>query len=220
MVKIIFLGPPGSGKGTYSSRISPMLNIPHISTGDLLRKEVKEQSELGKKAQEYMNQGELVPDDLVIEILKKRIEEDDCSNGFILDGFPRTLNQAKELEKITNIDVVINLYLPDDILIEKLTARRVCRNCGANYNIAEIHRDGIDMPALLPKVEGKCDKCGGELYQRDDDKEEVIKERLKTYQEKTKPLIEFYKEKGILKEFKVNGTPDLMVPKIMELINS
>lgn len=218
MVKIIFLGPPGSGKGTYSSRIGPKLGIPHISTGDLLRKEVKEKSDLGKKAQIYMNAGDLVPDELVIKILKKRIEESDCKKGFILDGFPRTIDQAKSLNNITDIDVVINLYLPDDILIEKLTARRVCRNCGNNYNVAEIHREGINMPALLPKVEGKCDKCEGELYQRDDDKEDVIKDRLEIYYQKTKPLINYYKEKSLLKQFNVNSTPEFMVPEIIKLI--
>ncbi|UCD03960.1 MAG: adenylate kinase [Candidatus Woesearchaeota archaeon] len=222
MVKIIFLGPPGSGKGTYSSRIGPELVIPHISTGDLLRNEVKGDSELGKKAAEYMNKGNLVPDDLVIEILKKRVEKPDCERGFILDGFPRTLNQAKALDKITNIDMVINLYLPDDILITKLSGRRVCRNCGDNYNVTDIKDDerGIYMAPLLPKKEGVCDKCGGELYQRDDDKPEVIKERLEVYYQKTKSLIDYYTEKGILKQFNVNAVPDIMVPKILKLIRS
>lgn len=220
MAKIIFLGPPGSGKGTYSSRISPKLDIPHISTGDLLRKEVKNESDLGKEAKEYMDKGDLVPDELVIKILKKRIEEDDCEKGFILDGFPRTLNQAKELEKITDIDVVINLQLSGEIIVKKLAGRRVCKKCGNNYNVADIHQEGINMPPLLPEKEGVCDKCGGELIQRDDDKPEVIKDRLKTYHEKTQPLIDYYDEKGILKNFKVNDTPKKMVPEILKLINS
>lgn len=220
MVKIIFLGPPGSGKGTYSSRISPKLDIPHISTGDLLRTEVKNESELGKKAKEYMDNGELVPDELVIQILKKRIEGPDCEKGFILDGFPRTINQAKELDNITDIDVVINLYLPDDILVEKICARRVCENCGANYNIADINRDGIFMPPMLSENEGICDKCGGNLIQRKDDNPETIKNRLKTYYEKTQPLIDYYKEKGLLKQFNVTNIPSKMVPEILELINS
>lgn len=220
MVKMIFLGPPGSGKGTYSSRLSPKLNIPHISTGDLLRNEVKNETELGEKAKKYMDKGKLVTDELVMKILKKRINQEDCENGFILDGFPRTLSQAKALDKITDIDVVIKLHLPEDILIEKLTGRRVCEDCGKNYNVADINRKGINMPPLLPENDMKCDKCGGKLIQRDDDKVEVIKDRLETYHKETKPLIKYYKEKGLLREFQVNGVPKEMVPKLLKIINS
>lgn len=219
MVKIIFLGPPGSGKGTYSSRIGPKLEIPNISTGDLLRNEASLETELGKKAKDYMNRGELSPDELVIQVLKKRIEKEDCQNGFILDGFPRTINQAKELEKMTNIDIVINLYLPDEILIEKICARRVCKNCGDNYNIADINRDGIFMPPMLPKKEGICDKCGSELIRRKDDNIKTIKNRLEVYYKNTQPLIDYYKDRGILKQVNVKNIPSIMIPQILELIN-
>ncbi len=219
-MKAIFLGPPGVGKGTYASRISPQMGIAHISTGDLLREEVKKKTELGLKAKEYMDRGELVPDELVIDMLEKRIREKDCENGFILDGFPRTIPQAEALEKIVKIDVVINLLLKDEFLIEKISARRQCRKCGEIYNLADIDREGIKMPPILPKVPGKCDKCGGELYQRDDDKEETVRERLEVYKKQTAPLIEYYRKKGLLKEVRVTGGPEKMVPIVMEAMRS
>lgn len=217
-MKVIFLGPPGVGKGTYASRISPQLGIPHISTGDLFREAVKNQTELGLKAKSYIDEGGLVPDELTMEMLEERFAQGDCKNGFILDGFPRTLNQARLLDGMEEIDMVINFILPKDILIEKLSARRTCRNCGDIYNVADINRNGVVMPSVLPKKEGVCDKCGGELYQRDDDKAEVIEKRLGVYEENTKPLIDYYRGKGLLKDVRVVASPEIMVPRIMELM--
>ena len=165
-----------------------------------------------------MEAGGLVSDDVVIEVLKKRIEQDDASKGFILDGFPRTIPQAEALDTISKIDMALNISLPEDILIEKISARRVCKSCGDLYNIATIDREGIKMPPMLPKKEGQCDKCGGELYQRPDDNEEVIKERLVAYNKQTSPLIDYYREKGILVDFKPTAGPEDMVPKIVELL--
>ncbi|MCD6496308.1 MAG: adenylate kinase [Candidatus Aenigmarchaeota archaeon] len=217
-LRFVFLGPPGVGKGTYASRAGPILGIPQISTGDIFRAEVKSGSELGNKVKGIMEAGGLVPDEIVIDVLKKRLEQDDAKKGFILDGFPRTIPQAEALDKITTIDMVLNIDLPEDILIEKISARRVCKNCGEIYNVADINREGIHMPAMPPKVEGKCDKCGGELYQRPDDKVEVIKERLVAYNKQTAPLIDYYRKRGILVDFKPTAGPDEMVPKIVELL--
>lgn len=218
-MKLIFLGPPGVGKGTYASRIGPQLGIAHISTGDLLRSQIKEGTDLGIKAKEFMDAGNLVPDDLVINMLKERITHDDCDKGFILDGFPRTIPQAEELEKITNIEAVVNIKLADDVLVKKIAARRVCKNCGDIYNIIHIKEGELDMPPLLPIEEGKCDKCKGELFQRDDDNENVVRDRLKIYKEMTSPLIEFYEKKGLIIDIHVVGGPDIMVPNIISALN-
>jgi len=219
-MRAIFLGPPGVGKGTYASRIGPKMGIPQISTGDLFRAEIKKETELGKKAKEYIDKGQLVPDDLVIKMLMKRLKERDCEKGFILDGFPRTISQAEALNKKIKIDVVINLILKDEILIKKISARRQCRNCGEIYNLADIHEDGIHMPPIPPRVEGKCDKCSGELYQRDDDKEEVVKERLGVYKKQTASLIEYYRNRGLLKDVEVTGGPEKMVSIVIEAMES
>jgi adenylate kinase len=212
----IFLGPPGSGKGTYASRIAPKLNIPHISTGELLRQNINQETEIGKLAKQFMDRGELVPDEIVIEMLKQRISGPDCERGFILDGFPRTIPQAQALKEISDLDVVVNLIIPDDILIEKICARRNCKDCGDIYNIADIKRDGINMPPMNPKVEGKCDKCGGEIIQRKDDNPETIKNRLEVYRKETRPLIDFYRAENILRDIKITSAPDIMVNKILE----
>jgi adenylate kinase len=216
MMKSVFLGPPGVGKGTYASRISPKLGIPHISAGDLLRVESAKGSPLGIEARGYMDFGRLVPDELVIKMILKRLGEPDAKKGFILDGFPRTIVQADALDKFVKIDAVINLLLNYEFLIEKISARRQCRNCGDIYNIADIHRDGIHLPPMLPKKPGVCDKCGGELYQRDDDTVDTTRRRLDVYTIQTKPLIEHYRRKGVLKEVKVIGDPDTMVPIIIK----
>ncbi len=211
--KIVLLGPPGSGKGTYASRLEKKFGWPQISTGDLLRQSVKKDTELGKEAKKYMDEGKLVPNEIVIKLLKERISKDDCEEGFILDGFPRSLEQAKELEKITEIELVINLVVPKEIIIHRLSTRRVCKKCGAIYSVASA--------AVMPEVEGICDKCGGELYQRDDDKPEVINKRLVVYKEQTAPLIEFYTEKGILENIECNDAdspPEITVEKIAKVI--
>lgn len=211
----IFLGPPGSGKGTYSSRIAPILAIPHISTGDLFREHLKNETEIGLKAKEIMASGQLVPDDITIEIVKERLCRDDCKEGFILDGFPRTVPQAEALKGIIDIDVVSNLVVPENILVEKACARRICKDCGDIYNIADINREGVVMPPMNSKIEGKCDKCEGDLIQRKDDNEDTIKERLEVYKRETQPLIDFYKNLGILKDIRIVASPETMVSKIL-----
>jgi len=180
------LGAPGAGKGTYSSRLQQKLGVEVIATGDIFRELAKEDSELARKVKGYMEKGLLVPDEVVLEVLKQRLNKIPKEKGFILDGYPRTLAQAKSLDLITKIDVILLLDVPDWIIIERLSTRRICRNCGTVYNIMY----------LKPKVEGVCDKCGGQLYQRSDDNPEVIKKRLQVYQEQTKPLLEFFKKKN------------------------
>jgi adenylate kinase len=194
------LGSPGAGKGTYSSRLQDRLCVETIATGDIFRELAKEYSELSKKVKSYMEKGLLVPDEVVIEVLKQRLSKIPKGKGFILDGFPRTMEQAKMLDDITKIDVILMLDVPDWIIIERLSSRRICKNCGTVYNVR----------FLKPKVEGVCDKCGGTLYQRSDDNPEVIKKRLQVYQEQTKPLIEFFKLKKI--PFVTSGTTNLDQP--------
>jgi adenylate kinase len=203
------LGPQGSGKGTYGSRLSPILGVPYISAGELCREEAAKGTELGKKIKEIMNRGGLQPDEIIIEMLKKRLKKDDCKNGFIFDGFPRTLKQAEELEKITSLDYVINLVVPEWMLLKRMSLRVSCEKCEEIYNLGY----------LKPKKEGICDKCGGKLIQRDDDKEEAIKKRLREYEEKTKPLIDYYKSKGILLNIsnnKIDTPPEIIVNKILD----
>ena len=219
-MRLIFLGPPGVGKGTYASRIGPKLGIPHISTGDLFRENIKKETELGKKAREYMDKGVLVPDELTVEMLKERISRPDCGKGFILDGFPRTIPQAEALDRITEIDRVVNITLREDIIVRKIAARRICRNCGEIYNVADIREGDLVMPPLLPEKEGICDKCGGELYQRDDDREEVVRDRLKVYEKNTAPLIDYYRKKGIMVDVEVKAGPEIMVPIIMKKLGA
>jgi len=218
MVKLIFLGAPGSGKGTYSERLSPKLGVPHISTGDIFRAEVKNGTELGLKIKSLIDAGEFVPDEITIEVIKNRLSQPDCENGFILDGFPRTLDQAKALDNITEIDKVILLDLPEELIIKKLTGRRVCKKCGKIYNIADIRHGDLHLAPMAPEKEGVCDACGGEIIQRDDDTEEVIKERIKTYHELTEPIIDYYKAKGLLMKVEVDAFADVMAEKIYNMI--
>ncbi|PMQ00986.1 MAG: adenylate kinase [Dictyoglomus sp. NZ13-RE01] len=191
---IIFFGPPGAGKGTHAKEISEELKIPHISTGDIFRDAVKNETPLGKKVKEYLDSGKLVPDELVWEVVKERITKEDCKDGFILDGYPRTIKQAELLDKYLEeenvVPKIIYLKASDELVIKRLSSRRVCSVCGAIYNL-------ISMP---PKVDGKCDICGGALYQRSDDTPEVIKQRLETYYKESKPLLDYYKAKGLIYE--------------------
>jgi adenylate kinase len=187
-MNIVALGQPGVGKGTYIDILVEKYKIPHISTGNMFREEIKKNTEFGRKVSSFVNNGELVSDELTISMLKKRLSEKDCKNGFFLDGFPRTIPQAETLEKIVKIDKVLNFVASEEIIIDRLSGRRTCRKCGATYHIRNVP----------PKVEGICDKCGGELYQRKDDTLEVIKMRNKEYLKKTKPLIDFYKKRGLL----------------------
>jgi adenylate kinase len=211
-MRIVMLGPPGSGKGTYASRLMAILGIPHISTGDLVREEIKAQTEVGGKIREYVDRGELVPDEVIIELLINRLRKTDAERGFILDGFPRTIKQAVFLDRSIKLDLVINLNVPDEVIIKRLSNRLICRRCGAIYN----------RLTLKPRVDEICDLCGGELYQREDDKPEVIIERLEVYRKSTEPLIEYYRNKGILKDIYCNDLmtpPEEIVKRILEIIN-
>jgi adenylate kinase len=211
-MRIVILGAPGTGKGTYASRLNVILGLPHVSTGDMVRDEIKAQTDLGNKIKEYSDRGELVPDEIVIQLLEDRLKKSDCKKGFLLDGFPRTINQAEALDRISEIDVVVNLNVPDEIIITRLSNRVTCRKCGAIYNLL----------TLKPKKEGICDICGGELYQRYDDKPKVIKERLNVYREKTEPLIEYYKKKSLLRDVQCNDLmtpPETMVDQILRMLD-
>ena len=212
-MKMILLGPPGAGKGTYASRLTAILGIPHISTGDIVRDEIKAQTELGNTIREYSDKGELVPDEIIIRLLTKRLRKPDSETGFILDGFPRTKKQAEALNKISKIDLVINLNVPDDIIIKRLSNRLTCKKCGTIYN----------KLTLKPKRNNICDECGGKLYQREDDKPEVIQERLNVYRKKTEPLIEYYKKKHLLKNVNCDDLmtpPEVIVEKIKSIIDN
>lgn len=198
-MKIIMLGAPGAGKGTQADKICAKYNIPHISTGDIFRANIKNNTELGQKAKSYMDKGELVPDELVVDLVVDRIKADDCTNGYVLDGFPRTIPQAEALDVALaaindKVDYAINVEVPDENIINRMSGRRACVACGATYHI-------VHIPT---KVEGVCDKCGAELILRDDDKPETVKNRLNVYHEQTQPLIDYYTAKNVLHE--VDGT--------------
>ena len=198
-MKIVMLGAPGAGKGTQAKMIAAKYQIPHISTGDIFRANIKNGTELGKKAKQYMDQGALVPDELTCDLVMDRIQQDDCKNGFVLDGFPRTIPQAEALDaalgKINEkMDYAIDVDVPDENIVNRMSGRRACLNCGATYHL-------ISIP---PKVEGICDRCGSEIVLREDDKPETVQKRLKVYHEQTQPLIDYYKNQGILKS--VDGT--------------
>ena len=198
-MKIIMLGAPGAGKGTQAKLIAEKYGVPHISTGDIFRANIKNGTELGKEAKEYMDKGLLVPDELTVRLLLDRVVQDDCKNGYVLDGFPRTIPQAevldKELTKLgDSVDFAVDVDVPDENIIRRMSGRRACLNCGATYHI-------VNIP---PKKEGICDVCGSELVLRDDDQPETVKNRLKVYHEQTQPLIEYYTGKGVLRT--VDGT--------------
>lgn len=219
-MKILILGAPGSGKGTYSRGLSDILKLPLISTGDILRS-LRDDPKVGSTIREYQDKGLPVPDDIVIPLVQERLSRSDCKNGAIIDGdVVYNINQAKMLEKITDIDLVVNLTLPESILIKKNLGRRTCKNCGVTFNVAEIKEKDIYMPPLLPKKEGICDNCGGPLSLRTDDTEKVMHERLRIYWERIDPVLKFYRDKRIVIDVKVDSSPDIMIPKILEVIKN
>ena len=191
-MKLIFLGPPGAGKGTQAEKISELYGIAHISTGDMLRSQMREGTPLGAEAKGYIDRGELVPDELIVAMVAERIKEEDCANGFLLDGFPRTVSQA---DGISDIDMVIDIAVPAERLMERIGGRRMCSGCGAGYHTSSYHKD-------------TCEKCGASLYIRDDDRPETVKHRITVYERQTKPLIDYYREKGNLSRVNGDNTPD------------
>lgn len=193
MKNLIFLGAPGAGKGTQAKRVSEKYNIPHISTGDILRANIKAETELGKLAKSYIDAGKLVPDEVIIRVMEDRLSADDCKNGYLLDGFPRTLEQAKALDKITKVSLAVDIVVDPEAVVSRIAGRRMCV-CGESYHVST-HPSDV------------CDKCGKKLYQRDDDKEETVKERLNVYFAQTAPLIDYYSEKGVL--VSVDGMKDV-----------
>lgn len=206
-MKIVMLGAPGAGKGTQAIKIADKYDIPHISTGDIFRANIKGGTELGQKAKSYIDKGELVPDEVTIGMLLDRIAQDDCKDGYVLDGFPRTIPQAESLTEALKsqgdkIDFALNIDVPDEAIIERMSGRRACPKCGATYHIVY----------AAPKTENICDKCGSELIIRSDDKPETVKDRLNVYHQQTEPLIAYYKAAGVLRE--VDGTQEL--PKVFE----
>lgn len=214
-MRIVLLGPPGAGKGTQAKLIVEKYNIPHISTGDIFRKNIKEMTPLGIKAKEYIDKGQLVPDELTVDIVKDRIQEEDCKNGFLLDGFPRTVAQADALSEVleelgTKLDSVINIKVDENNLIVRLSGRRVCPKCGASFHV-------VFNP---PKNEGVCDYCGAEVIQRADDSEETVKNRLAVYNKQTQPLIDYYTNNGLIKN--INGEQDInkVFAEICEVLGS
>ena len=207
MNNFIFLGPPGAGKGSLAVKVAEDYKIPHISTGDIFRANIKAQTPLGVKVKAIIDSGSLVSDELTFELVKDRLAQDDCKNGYILDGFPRTIPQAEMLEGLVADVKVVNFEIQDEIVIRRLSTRRVCKACGANFNVL----------TLPPKVEGICDKCGGELYQRDDDKQESIMHRMDVYREQTEPLINFYKNKGKITDLDASIETDVLLGKFKEL---
>ncbi len=215
-LNLIIFGPPGAGKGTQAEKLVEKFGVQHVSTGDMLREAVAKQTELGKKAKGYMDRGELVPDEVVIGIVEEKLKQLSYEKkGFLLDGFPRTLAQAEALDQLLKklnikIDAVINLEVDEEEIVKRLSNRRTCKVCGAVYHL-------IFNP---PKIPGKCDKCGGELYQRDDDREEAIRNRLKVYKKQTEPLVEYYQEKKILKNIDGSKTIEEVAKSIEEVLKN
>ncbi|XP_041026711.1 adenylate kinase 1, chloroplastic [Juglans microcarpa x Juglans regia] len=221
-VQWVFLGCPGVGKGTYASRLCNLLGVPHIATGDLVREELASTGPLSQQLSEIVNQGKLVSDELIVSLLSKRLQAGEAKgeSGFILDGFPRTINQAEILEGVTDIDLVVNLKLREDVLLEKCLGRRICSECGGNFNLASINakgengNPGISMAPLLPPPQ-----CMSKLFTRSDDTEAVVKERLHVYNEKSRPVEEFYRSRGKLLEFDLPGGIPESWPKLLEALN-
>jgi len=209
-MRLVLLGPPGSGKGTQAARLAETLGVPRISTGDILRRNVAQGTELGKKAKTYMEAGQLVPDDLVIAMTAERLKEPDAQKGFILDGFPRTIAQADALAKLTPLDAVVNLFLEPEELVKRSAGRRICPKCESVYHVA----------SNPPKKAGICDKCGSALVTRPDDREEVVRTRIETYERQTAPLIQYYKERGLLREVYASGVIDEISQRVQEALSS
>jgi len=212
-MKLIFLGPPGAGKGTQAAVISKKYGIAHISTGDILRDNVARETELGLKAKQYMESGQLVPDDVIVDMVERRLKEEDCQAGFILDGFPRTVVQAEALDELLKklhitLDGIVYFDVPDEVVIKRLSGRRICKSCGAIYNIH----------SQPPKKEGVCDLCGGELYQRSDDEESVVRNRLKVYKEQTAPLISYYEKSDRFLKVDASQDSSAVVKAIVEAV--
>lgn len=214
-MRIVFLGPPGAGKGTQAETLSKEKKLPHISSGNLLRESVENDTETGRKAQQHINKGQLVPDQIVVDIIRERILKNDCKNGFILDGFPRTLSQAIVLDGMlkdlgNKIDIVFYFAISKESIVLRLSGRRICAICGANYHVKYV-------PSLK---DGICDKCGGKLYQRTDDKLETVLERIKVYHEQTEDLINYYKKNGILKEIESESNVESITENILKVIDN
>ncbi|MGM0420137.1 MAG: adenylate kinase [Bacillota bacterium] len=212
-MNLVFLGLPGAGKGTQAKKLSKNYGIPHISTGDIFREAIKNKTDLGVKAKEYIDAGELVPDNITNGIVKERLKKEDCSNGFILDGYPRTLDQAEALDKAleslnTSLDLVLYIHVEEEELIRRLTGRRICEDCGATYH--------VDFNP--PKEEGVCDKCGGNLIQRDDDNEETVQRRIAVNKEKTKKLIDYYTERNLLTKIHANKSINEVYEEIKSVL--
>lgn len=206
MKNVILLGAPGAGKGTQAALICEEYNVPHVSTGDILRKNIKEGTPLGKKAKEYIDAGALVPDEVVIGLVKDRLSADDCKNGYVLDGFPRTIAQAEELDKVANIDLAINIDVPFELIVSRLGGRRVCK-CGATYHISTLGG------------ETKCKVCGDDLFIRDDDRPETVQNRLRVYDEMTRPLIDYYSKQGKVVNVEASGSIEEIFDKVKGILN-
>ena len=207
-MNIILLGAPGAGKGTQASKIADKYALPHISTGDIFRENIKNQTGIGLLAKSYIDKGQLVPDEVTCKIVEERLKKADCNNGYMLDGFPRTIAQAEALSKITNIDLVINIDVDFSLLLDRLCGRRVCKDCGESYHITKLGG------------ETKCSRCGGELYQRKDDNPETVQSRLDVYKAQTAPLIEYYGNKGVLFNVEGNAAPEAVYAAISEKLDT
>ncbi|MCU0851811.1 MAG: adenylate kinase [Thermoplasmata archaeon] len=208
-MKLVIFGPPSAGKGTQAQKLSQKYGIPQVSTGDLLRKAVAEKTPLGLKVKSYLDQGRLGPDDLIVKLIQERVSKPDCKKGYLLDGFPRTIGQAKELDKMTEVDVVLNIVVDFDVLVERAVGRRSCPKCGAVYHIK------FNPPAN----KDTCEKCGSRLVQRDDDKEETVRNRLKVYREQTAPLVEHYRKKGKIADIDGSKGIDAVFEQMVKVVD-
>jgi adenylate kinase len=208
-MKLVIFGPPSAGKGTQAQKLSRQYGIPQVATGDLLRKAVADKTPLGLRIKSYLDQGKLGPDEVIVQLIKERVAKPDCKNGFLLDGFPRTMGQAKELERMTDIDLVLSIVVDFEALVERAVGRRTCPKCSAVYHIK----------FNPPMNEGVCEKCGSKLIQRDDDKEDTVRNRLRVYQEQTAPLIEYYRKKGKLVDIDGSGGIDAVYSQMVKAIS-